>query len=504
MIEAALDNRKPANGDDWVDMELAGIEAARPPGGRLVFVSGNFNIVHPGHLRLLNFAAECGDFLVIGVYADHLGEPLLPQQTRLEGVSSIGVVNHAFILHCSPDDFIRRLRPAIVVKGKEHEHAFNREKAAVDSYNGRLLFCSGETRFSSLDLLQRELRGSSHSTIITPRDYPLRHGFSAVDMVSILHRFADLRVLVIGDLIVDEYITCDALGMSQEDPTLVVSPIKHDRFVGGAGIVAAHACGLGAKVHYFTVVGHDEAARFAAETLRRHDVDAIFLEDDSRPTTLKQRYRVGNKTLLRVSHLRQHDISAELLEVLYDRILPILDSANLVIFSDFNYGILAQPLVDLIIAEAGRRNIMMVADSQASSQIGDVSRFKGMSLLTPTEREARLAVGDIRSGLVTLAETLCRKAKADQVLLTLGAEGMLIYAPGATPIFTDRLPAFNNAPKDVSGAGDSLLTCTSMALAAGFDIWRGAYLGAVAAACQVGRIGNTPLSVTELIAELSS
>jgi len=489
--------------ETWIDEELARIAAKRPPGSRVAFVSGNFNIVHPGHLRLLNFAAECGDMLVVGVSADHMGTPLLPQDLRLAGIRSIGVVDHAFILPTEPDVFIRRLCPDIVVKGKEHEGAVNCEKAAVDSYGGRLLFCSGETRFSSLDLLHRELRENNHSTIVKPLDYLERHGFGLADLVPVVRRFANLTVMVVGDLIVDEYINCDALGMSQEDPTLVVSPIARDRFVGGAGIVAAHACGLGAKVRYFSVVGHDETARFAADTLKQYGTEAVFLEDDSRPTTLKQRYRVGNKTLLRVSHLRQHDISAELEQKLYERIQPLLADTDLIILSDFNYGVLPQSLVARISDDCRKYGIMMVADSQASSQIGDVSRFKGMCLLTPTEREARLAMRDTQSGLVVLAEALRLKAEARYVLLTLGGEGLLIHAPQDNPnIVTDRLPAFNTAPKDVSGAGDSLLTCSAMALAVGSDIWRGAYLGAVAAACQVGRVGNSPLSANALIEEL--
>ncbi len=322
----------------WIDEALSEIRALRPLGERVVFVSGNFNIVHPGHLRLLNFAADCGDLLVVGVNADDLGVPLLPQQLRLEGVRSIGVVDHAFILPTFPEPFIRRLRPHVVVKGKEHEDAFNREQEAVDSYGGKLLFCSGETRFSSLDLLHDELRNANRSSIVKPTDYPRRHGFSNDDLIPVVESFSSLRVLVIGDLIVDEYVSCDALGMSQEDPTLVVSPISYDRFVGGAGIVAAHARGLGAKVQFFSVVGQDATASYAADTLRGYDVDAVFLEDGSRPTTLKQRYRAGDKTLLRVSHLRQHDISAALANEVYNRLLPALDGVDLLIFADFNYG----------------------------------------------------------------------------------------------------------------------------------------------------------------------
>ena len=148
---------------------------------------------------------------------------------------------------------------------------------------------------------------------------------------------------------------------------------------------------------------------------------------------------------------------------------------------------------------------MMVADSQSSSQLGDVSRFKGMMLLTPTEREARLAVRDFESGLVVLAEKLRKKARAKNVVMTLGAEGLLAHAATATSdeFTTDRLSAFNTSPKDSAGAGDSLLTCSSMALAVGADLWKSIYLGSIAAACQVSRVGNVPISIKDIKQELA-
>src|SRR5437870_12241547 len=89
---------------------------------RIVFVSGTFNIVHPGHLRLLRFAAECGDYLVVGVLNDRLADNAqLAQDMRFDGVAAISWVNHAFMLHDAPEEFIAELRPAIVVKAKEHE-----------------------------------------------------------------------------------------------------------------------------------------------------------------------------------------------------------------------------------------------------------------------------------------------------------------------------------------------------------------------------------------------
>jgi len=471
-----------------------------------VFVSGNFNIVHPGHLRLLRFAAECGEFLVVGVNPQSASGVHMAEDLRLESVRSIGFVDYAFVLAGVPEEFVGQLRPAVVVKGKEHEMLANPEQAAVEAYGGKLLFSSGEASFSSLDLLKRELQEFNPSSIVKPADFPKRHGFGMADLKRTMGKFRGMRVAVIGDLIVDEYVNCEALGMSQEDPTLVVSPIQQTRFLGGAAIVAAHARGMGAEVRYFSVAGKDAMARYARDQLDSAGVPSCILEDDSRPTTLKQRFRAEGKTLLRVSHLRQHDISQALSDALLQAVRAAMASTDLLIFADFNYGCLPQPLVEAIAQLAGDTGIPMVADSQSSSQVGDVSRFKDMLLLTPTEREARLAMRDFGSGLVVLAEVLRKSARARNVVVTLGAEGILVHAgdagPGGWP--TDRLPALNRAPMDPAGAGDSFLSCASMALVAGADIWQSAYLGSIAAACQVGRVGNTPLSPRDIASEIDA
>ena len=474
-------------------------------GKRIVFVSGNFNTIHPGHFRLLSFAAECGDFLVVGVTDDNANGVLVPVELRLGGVRAISYVDYSFTMSTPPEHIIKILEPAIVVKGQEHETHFNSEQDAVESYGGKLLFSSGEMRFSSIDLLRKEMLESNLSSIIRPKEFPERHGFSMTDLLAVMEKFKGFRVTVLGDLIVDEYISCDPLGMSQEDPTLVVTPIQHEKFLGGAAIVAAHARNLGADVHYFTVSGKDLSADYAREQLREWGVNAEMFEDDSRPTTLKQRYRAAGNTLLRVSHLRQHDINRQIMNKFMEAAKDTISESDLVIFSDFNYGCLPQHLVEEISDICRQKNILMVADSQSSSQVGDVSRFKDMLLLTPTEREARLAVRDYNSGLVVLAKKLRKKACSKNIILTLGSEGLIAHAASidGDTWHTDRLPAFNTAPKDSAGAGDSLLACCSMAVAVGADIWKSVYLGSIAAACQVSRVGNIPLSTQDISLELA-
>lgn len=475
---------------------------------KTVFVSGRFNVLHPGHVRLLQFARECGDRLVVGVEADSVAgqDAHVPEELRLEGVRSCSFVDEAFVLEDSVVDTVLAMKPAIVVKGREHEHRHNDEKEAVESYGGKLVFSSGEVVFTSRDLIRREFSSSVSRTWEVPRAFMRRHGISVERLEVLLRSFSKLRVLVVGDLIIDEYISCDPLGMSQEDPTLVVKPVDSKRFVGGAGIVAAHAAGLGAQSNFVSVVGVDEEAKFAREVLEQSRVRAMFVEDATRPTTLKTRYRCQGKTLLRVSRLHQAAIAAELAEQVVRDARQILGQIDLVIFSDFNYGALPQEVVDELTRDFRDAGSTLCADSQSSSQVGDVSRFRGMDLLTPTEREARLSVRSTGDGLNVLGETLRSIADAKHVILKLGQEGALICPLSAPeqPRPPDRIEALNPIPKDVAGAGDSMLIASGMALAVGASIWEAACLGSIAAAIQVGRVGNTPISLREIQEVVSS
>lgn len=472
---------------------------------RIAFVYGNFNILHPGHLRLLKFAKESGDFLAVGVKKRDANIALLDENMRLENLKLSTFVDFAFILEEDPVQFIGKLKPEIVIKGKEHENSYNPEEEIINEYGGRLLFNSGNIRFSSFDLLKDDFYNLETSTIRKPEDFMIRHEISKDDLRKTVSAFSELNVVVIGDLIVDEYITCHPLGMSQEDPTIVVTPISNDRFLGGAGIVAAHAAGLGASVTFATVAGDDENLDFADQKLSEYNANALILRDEQRPTILKQRFRANGKTLLRVNHLKEHNIGRKLQDNLFEQILPELIKANLVIFADFNYGCLPQPLIDKIHDLCIKNRIQMVADSQSSSQMGDISRFKDMLLITPTEREARLALRDFESGLIVLAEKLEAQTNTRNIFTTLNSEGTLIYNgfEKQKKWQTDKLPAMNKAPKDVSGAGDSLLTCSALALVSGADIWQSAFLGSLAAACQVGRVGNIPLQRQEIIDEIN-
>ena len=464
-------------------------------------VVGNFNVLHPGHVRLLKFAKSIANKLVVGVYDDKLAgkSVAVHQDLRLEAVSSIECVDETKLITTNLKSFLLSERPDFVVKGKEFEDKLNIEKEILETFGGQLLFSSGEI---NLKAFQEESTntGLPQAKKASIQQYLEKHNSGLPEISNLIDQFKNKNVCVIGDLIVDEYIDCFPLGMSQEEPTIVVSQTNSRKFVGGAGIVASHASQLGANAHLICVTGHDHERDFVARELDSCAVRYQFIVDEARPTTLKQRFRSEGSSLFRVSKMSQQAISLDRQQAIYEHFAKIVNEIDVLVFSDFNYGCLPQGLVQKIISLAKKYSVFIAADSQSSSQIGDISRFKGVQLITPTEREARIALQNHDDGLVVLSEKLMKKAKSDAIILKLGSEGMIAQLKKAQKPSpkTEKLEPLNSKPVDVSGAGDSVLISASLAMSAGASLWQASLIGNIAAFIQVGRVGNIPISSLEL------
>ena len=127
------------------------------------------------------------------------------------------------------------------MKGFEHKNKFNTETEIVKSYGGKILFSSGEIEFSSLENTRKKIKNSKIKFLNIPYDYMDRHSLSFQRFINVIKKIKESRVIVIGDTIVDQYNHCDPIGISQEDPSIVVRSTKKEKFIGGAAIVAAHA-----------------------------------------------------------------------------------------------------------------------------------------------------------------------------------------------------------------------------------------------------------------------
>ena len=468
-----------------------------------IFISGNFNIIHPGHLRILKFAKDHGEKLIVGVMSDKLANNnvKINEKLRLESIKSINYVDDAFIIKKSIKKTLEELRPDIVVKGKEHEFQHNIEDSILTKFGSKILFSSGESNLTSFDLISNEI-DDKKSIYYFPKNYITNHNIKYENLYKIMKKFSKVKILVIGDLIIDQYIDSLAIGMSHEDPALVISPQSQVDFIGGSAIVAAHGAGLGAKVKYVSMIGKDTAGKFAKKTLHKYGVDAHLFEENDRSTSIKQRYKTQNKTLIRINKLQDLSISVKLQDEVIKLFEKLLHNQDAVIFSDFNYGFLPSRMVEILIKKIKKKKIFIAADSQSSSQIGDINKFKNIDLITPTEREARIALRNNEDGLIILANKIRNLTKSKHVILKLNQQGIIINNYKNKSMPTSKLAALNMNPIDVAGAGDSLLTTTILALCAGGNIYEASYIASIAAAMQLANIGNIPLQQKTLISEL--
>jgi rfaE bifunctional protein kinase chain/domain len=470
---------------------------------RIAFCQGHFNVIHPGHLRFLQHAKSLGGCLVVAIHGtDHLPEEFQNQyfseQERLAGVSALNLVDYVVLLtgDVTVETVIQSLKPDFYVLGKEFQHERADEVLKPIEI---LRVVGGQTVYHSGDVYSGRYSTHYAREKIDPDRVFQFYAACAKQAVDLGHLkeklddFSKCRLLVIGDLIIDSYVSCEAVGMSSEAPLIVAKELETENFLGGAGIVAAHVRALGASCDYLSVVGQDDVAALAAEKLEQAGVTAHLITDESRPTTFKTRYLVGNQKVFRLSRLKAHPLLPQVEARLIDELERVVANYQGIIVSDFNYGVLTERVIDTLTRLARDHSLILAADLQCSSQIGDIRKFRGYDLLCPNEREARISLHNQDAGLEWVANELLDTTQTKNLILKLGSAGFLAYARSGTPFRSQHFPALIANPLDVVGAGDSLLAMATTGLCCGLDIMESAALGACVAALAVQTMGNVPV-----------
>lgn len=476
-------------------------------GRRIVLCHGHFNVIHPGHLRFLNFAKKQGDLLVVSLMNQELiadySDDFYTEDERAEGVASLEMVDAVYVLEMGIVNFINNLKPTFYIKGREFENKKDEivdEIVAVENNQGKVIYSSGEFDHSSFKIAtfqnsfsaiqKRKLeffKTCQKQKIVLPK------------LLEAIKQFNKLNILVIGDTIVDQFISCDMLGVSSEAPVLTIREIESKEFIGGAAIVAEHIRSLGAKCTFVSVVGTDTTSEFVKKTLFDSQIDSYLLEDPSRPTTYKIRYMVDNQKLLRVSRLKQHAISIEM-EAKICAFLDEIKNVDGIIISDFVYGVITEKILDKIFEISKKKGIKVFGDVQCSSQSGDVTKFKNIELITPTEKEARIGLADQTSGLEVLAHKLINETNNKNIVITLGSQGILAYSKkeNHANAESEYFPALEENPVDVAGAGDSVMSGYALGLCHGLNLMEASAFASCLAGISVSRIGNIPISSKEI------
>jgi rfaE bifunctional protein kinase chain/domain/rfaE bifunctional protein nucleotidyltransferase chain/domain len=491
----------------------AAVEEARTAGKTVVQCHGCFDIVHPGHIRYLEFARRQGDLLFVTLTGDAamskgLGRPYIPEELRAENLAALVFVDFVHV-NAAPtaEDVLETIRPDIYLKGREYENStdpgFLAEKAVVERYGGRILFSSGEIVFSSTALIeqlppQRELE--SHRLNLLCR----RHRIHGEELLETLERFRDLRVVVVGDVILDRYVLCDALGVASESPMLSLVQRDERTYIGGAAIVARHAAALGARSFLLSAGAEDERTRGVLELLASEGVECQLLPV-RKSLVEKTRYLADDAKLFKLDRAEL----APLDSVAERRAATILAQqsrgVDVVLLCDFGYGMITGGLIQRVLPTL-RQNARIIAGDVSGGR-GNLLNFRNLDLLCPTEREVRAALHDYDSGLSTVAWNVLGQTQARHLIVTLDKRGMVVFerpaqdrshAEWSGRLKSEQLPSFADRTVDKMGCGDALLTAAAMTLAAGGSLMHAAYLGNAAAALKLARLGNAPVEADEL------
>ena len=326
---------------------------------------------------------------------------------------------------------------------------------------------------------------------------------------SLIETFKDRRVLVVGDMVADEYLVGRPARISREAPVLILELEEERTLPGGAANVAVNIRSLGAEVFLAGVVGDDlpgQRLRTAISDLSMHQ-EGVFT-DKTRPTSTKTRILAGSPQIIqqhivRVDRVDYSDVDEPYKGQVIDYIQRILPTVDAVMISDYEIGVISPDIIATCIPLARELGKVIVVDSHEL-----LLRFQGVTAITPNQPEAERT---LRTTITTPEELdeagqrLLEGSKAGGILITRGREGMSLFENGKPPLHLPihRIPLASEVV-DTNGAGDTVAATFALALSSGASMPEAAYLANAAAALVVRRMGCASNTPEELIGALLS
>ena len=307
-------------------------------------------------------------------------------------------------------------------------------------------------------------------------------------------RDTPLRILVVGDVMMDGYLEGDVGRTSPEAPVPVVLSKNTRQVAGGAANVANNLKALGCHVTLAGITGTDSEGEMLAALVEKAGIEHCLIKDDGRPTTYKLRIVAQNQHMLRIDKESKQPVAASVVDALWSEIKTILPTVDGVIVSDYAKGVVGISLMNRLMAEAHKQDLKVCVDPKGS----DYSRYRGAYMITPNRREVGEAVQrsvDMPEDFQEAVAKLKDQTQSKVVLATCGADGMLIYESDKPTV---RLAAQASEVFDVTGAGDTVIAVAAMGIFAGMDVGNSCDLANLAAGIAVGKFGTVVVLPEEL------
>jgi len=315
------------------------------------------------------------------------------------------------------------------------------------------------------------------------------------ELLNVLPKLANGKILVVGDLILDEYIWSKVNRISPEAPVPVADVVSTMCVPGGAGNVACNIKALGGEVYLVGVIGKDKAGEEFLEKLKKMGIGAQgIVVDKNRPTTLKSRIIAHHQHVVRVDRETKKVIDKNLYEKILRLSEKMMDKIDAVLISDYAKGVMTSELTSRIITLAKKYRKIVSVDPKGS----DYSKYRKATIITPNQKEAELATGILinnEDNLLRAGYKLLQETKARYILITRGEKGMSLFQKDHSPI---HIPSVVSEVYDITGAGDTVVATLTLALACGVSIEKAVELANWAAGVVVRKVGTATVTLEEL------
>ena len=323
-------------------------------------------------------------------------------------------------------------------------------------------------------------------------------------LISYIDEFSSRKILVLGDLIADEFIEGSPERLSREAPVLILRQQKRKILPGGAANAANNICSLGGNVLTMGLVGDDEPGQTLLKTMNDRGIDVTsVIRDSTRPTTIKTRVLAGGKQvvkqqIVRIDHLDNTELSYKNQEIFFSRFNNMIEDIDGVLLSDYGNGVFSKELVKKIIKKAEENGVFTAVDSRYN-----LMDFRGVKAATPNLEEAGRIVGDSlvsQNDVVKAGNFILDKMKLEYLLITQGGDGMTLFEKGGSP---RHIPVANfSEVYDVTGAGDTVVGTFLLALISGARPMEAVHLSNYAAGIVVRKSGVATVTPLELKKEV--
>lgn len=473
------------------------LRAARKARRKIVHCHGVFDLVHPGHIVHFQQARKQGDLLVVTVTPDRWvnkgpGRPLFSEQLRLETLAALEFVDFVALNEWpTATETIRLLKPDIYVKGSDYTDPkadlsgkIGEEEAAVRSSGGKIFFTDGFTASSS-HLINRFF--SAYPTETQEYLQGLRSLYPANRVLGHLKSLSSLKVLVVGETILDQYTYCQPLGKTAKESIVATKFDSEELFAGGAVATANHLAGFCSAVTLLTGVGPDRSEEKFLRDKIKPNIRLAAVRHQDRPTVRKQRFieQESLRKMFEVQFLDDTPIAGKTekaFAALLERELPRHD---LVIVNDFGHGVLT-PRLRALINTSGRFLALNTQSNAANHGYNAVTKYGRADFVAIDEPELRVATRDKYGHIPELAASLRKTLKSKTFLVSRGSSGCVVLTDGGW----HEAPALARRIVDRIGAGDALFAVTSPCAYRGMPPEVLCFIGNCVGALAIEIVGN--------------